>query len=89
VHLNPEQAKHLPPAVHADFLQAFAHALHGVFLWGMLIAAIPFVLSWLLKEVPLRTTVARTSELSAEEAPCGGTPDERVLAAAGAAEPAR
>src|SRR5205085_2544412 len=35
VHLNPEQARHLPPAVHADFLQAFAHALHGGFLSGM------------------------------------------------------
>jgi len=34
VHLTPLQAKHLPPAVHADFLHAFSHALHGVFLWG-------------------------------------------------------
>ncbi|HXH97347.1 MAG TPA: MDR family MFS transporter [Gaiellaceae bacterium] len=59
VHLNPAQAKRLPAAVHADFLQAFAHALHGVFLWGMAMAVLPFVLSWLLKEVPLRTTVAR------------------------------
>jgi MFS family permease len=58
VHLNPEQAKHLPPAVHADFLQAFAHSLHGVFLWGMLMAVIPFGLSWLLREVPLRTSLA-------------------------------
>src|SRR5437870_10413679 len=58
VHLNPQQARHLPPAVHADFLYAFAHALHGVFLFGMALAVVPFVLSWLLKEVPLRTTVA-------------------------------
>jgi EmrB/QacA subfamily drug resistance transporter len=55
VHLNPAQAKLLPPAVHAQFLQAFAHALHGVFLFGVALAAVPFVLSWLLKEVPLRT----------------------------------
>jgi EmrB/QacA subfamily drug resistance transporter len=81
VHLNPAQARHLPPAVHADFLQAFAHALHGVFLWGMAITAVPFVLSWLLKEVPLRTTIG-PAELGAQEAPAGGTPDERVLAAA-------
>jgi EmrB/QacA subfamily drug resistance transporter len=65
VHLNPAEARHLPPRVHADFLTAFAHALHGVFLWGMALAAVPFVLSWLLKEVPLRTTIAR----AAEEAP--------------------
>jgi EmrB/QacA subfamily drug resistance transporter len=59
VHLNPAQAKHLPPQVHGKFLQAFAHALHGVFLWGVALAVIPFVLAWLLKEVPLRTTVSR------------------------------
>ncbi|HEU5477021.1 MAG TPA: MDR family MFS transporter [Gaiellaceae bacterium] len=62
VHLNPAQARDLPPKVHADFLSAFAHALHGVFLWGMALAAVPFVLSWLLREVPLRTTIARAAE---------------------------
>jgi EmrB/QacA subfamily drug resistance transporter len=82
VHLNPEQAKHLPVAVHADFLQAFAHALHGVFLFGMAIAAVPFLLSWLLREVPLRTTLARTADVSAEHAAGASTPDERALAAA-------
>src|ERR671934_353681 len=74
VHLNPEQARHLPVAIHADFLQAFAHALHGVFLWGMAMAAVPFVLSWLLREVPLRTTLAPAAELSAEEAPARPRP---------------
>src|SRR5207248_9236196 len=54
VHLNPEQARHLPAAIHADFLQAFAHALHGVFLWGMAMAAVPFVRSWIHREVTLR-----------------------------------
>ena len=34
VHINPEQAKHLPPEVHAQFLHAFSHALNGVFIWG-------------------------------------------------------
>jgi hypothetical protein len=65
VHLNPEQARHLPAAVHVDFLQAFAHALHGVFLWGMALAAVPFLLSWLLKEVPLRTTLSPDAEAAA------------------------
>ena len=62
VHINPEQAKHLPPEVHAQFLQAFSHALNGVFIWGLAIAVIPFALSWFLKEVPLRTTVHRSAE---------------------------
>jgi EmrB/QacA subfamily drug resistance transporter len=74
VHLNPEQARHLPAAVHADFLQAFAHALHGVFLWGMAMAAIPFVLSWLLREVPLRTTLAPADERLLATAPARPRP---------------
>jgi len=48
----------------------------------MAIALIPAALAWLLKEVPLRTTFG-SAELSTEEAPAGGTPDERVAAAAG------
>jgi hypothetical protein len=78
VHLQPEQAKHLPPLVHADFLNAFAHALHGVFLWGVALAVIPAVLAWLLKEVPLRTTIGPVAEVSSEQAPAGATPEERL-----------
>ena len=81
IHLSPAAARQLPPAVHTDFLHAFANSLHGVFLWGMAIASLPFALSWLLKEVPLRTTVRRSAELSAEQATAGGaTPDAIVEA---------
>jgi EmrB/QacA subfamily drug resistance transporter len=72
VHLNPEQARHLPAFVHVAFLQAFAHALHGVFLWGMAMALVPFALSWLLKEVPLRTTLEHPAEVGSAAAPAGG-----------------
>jgi EmrB/QacA subfamily drug resistance transporter len=63
VHLTPLQAKRLPATVHTDFLHAFANALHGVFLWGMLLAIVAFVLAWFLKEVPLRTTLATAPEV--------------------------
>jgi hypothetical protein len=43
---------------------------------------VPFVLSWLLREVPLRTTLEPAAELSVEEAAAGGTPEERLLSAA-------
>jgi EmrB/QacA subfamily drug resistance transporter len=66
VHLSPEQANQLPPEVHAQFLDAFSHSLHGVFLWGMAMAVVPFGLSWLLKEVPLRTTLHKPEEAPAE-----------------------
>ncbi len=77
VHLSPAQAKQLPPTVHADFLQAFSHSLHGVFLWGMAMAVVPFILSWLLKEVPLRTTIARATE----QAPTALAPPEPAVTA--------
>ena len=85
VHLNPEQARRLPPTVHADFLHAFAGALHGVFLFGMALAVVPFLLSWFLKEVPLRTTLTEAGPVV--EAPPAATPrdEEGVVAAAGEA----
>jgi EmrB/QacA subfamily drug resistance transporter len=76
VHMTPEQARHLPPAVHEDFLNAFAHSLHGVFLWGMLLAIVPFGLAWLLKEVPLRTTLGRAP---AGEVAAGGPGTEAIV----------
>jgi MFS family permease len=79
VHLTPQQAKQLPPAVHADFLQAFAHSLHGVFLWGMLLSIVPFGLAWLLREVPLRTTVGRPAEVATAEAAAGATGAEALV----------
>jgi EmrB/QacA subfamily drug resistance transporter len=67
IHISPEQAKHLPPKIHHDFLQAFAHALHGVFLWGTAVAAVAFLLTWWLKEVPLRTqTYAEGASVGAD-----------------------
>jgi EmrB/QacA subfamily drug resistance transporter len=62
VQLNPTQIDRLPPTVHDEVLHAFAHSLSGVFLFGMALALVPFVLSWFLKEVPLRTTIARAAE---------------------------
>src|SRR5205085_984103 len=44
------------------------------------LAAVPFILAWFLKEVPLRTTLAPAAELSVEQAPAAGTPEERLVA---------
>jgi EmrB/QacA subfamily drug resistance transporter len=67
VQLNPTQVDRLPPAIHDKVLHAFAQALSGVFLFGMVLALVPFVLSWFLREKPLRTTIARETE----EVPAG------------------
>ena len=57
VSFNPEQLKALPPAIHHGFVEAFAHSLQTVFLVGVPFAVVAFVLTWFLKEVPLRTQV--------------------------------
>ena len=44
----------LPPAIHSAYLQVFTQALHHVFLSATGIAVLAFLLTWLLKEVPLR-----------------------------------
>jgi len=62
VQLNPTEIDQLPPKVHDYVLHAFAHSLSGVFLFGVALALVPFVLSWFLKEKPLRTTITRESE---------------------------
>lgn len=62
VQLNPTQIDQLPPRIHDEVLRAFSHSLSGVFLFGMALSLVPFVLSWFLQEKPLRTTVAREAE---------------------------
>ncbi|MGN6251569.1 MAG: DHA2 family efflux MFS transporter permease subunit [Marmoricola sp.] len=53
---SPAALATLPPAVHDGFIHAYAASLHTVFLWAVPIAAIAFVLTWFLREVPLRQT---------------------------------
>jgi hypothetical protein len=53
---NPEVVKHLPDAVHTPYIEAFAAALQPVFLTATGMIFIAFVLTWLLREQPLRTT---------------------------------
>jgi EmrB/QacA subfamily drug resistance transporter len=55
--INPAGIRHLPAAVHSAFVHAYAAALHPVFLTAAGIAVVAFALTWLLREVPLRTAV--------------------------------
>ncbi|HKT43429.1 MAG TPA: MDR family MFS transporter [Gaiellaceae bacterium] len=58
----PAVVKKLPPHVHSIYVHAFANALHPVFLTGAAIAALSFLLTWFLKEVPLRRTTEGIAE---------------------------
>ena len=51
---NPKLIKQLPPALRDPIRHAFSLALHPVFLTAVPVALVAFVLSWFLREVPLR-----------------------------------
>lgn len=51
---EPSAIQALPADMRAVYLDAFTMALHSVFVLAALLAAFSFVLTWLLKEEPLR-----------------------------------
>ncbi len=51
---DPALLKRLPTAIRADVQHAYSLALHPVFLYALPVALVAFVLSWFLREVPLR-----------------------------------
>ena len=53
---NPALLKRLPAAIRTDVQHAYSLALHPVFLYALPVALIAFILSWFLREVPLRAT---------------------------------
>jgi len=52
--LDPATVNSLPATVKHDVFYAIAHAIQYVFIWAVPAAVIIFVLSWFIKEVPLR-----------------------------------
>jgi EmrB/QacA subfamily drug resistance transporter len=64
-----DQVAQLPTAAHDAFVGAYADALSSVFLVCAPVAAVAFVLAWLLPEKPLRRTVEATGVGEAFAAP--------------------
>jgi EmrB/QacA subfamily drug resistance transporter len=56
--VNPRQIAHLPPALRLDYLHAFTNSLSSVFLVASGVGVVAFALSWLIRQLPLRETVA-------------------------------
>ena len=52
---SPAATLALPEATRSLYLQAFTDALHPVFVYATAIGVLAFALTWLLREVPLRT----------------------------------
>ena len=55
---TPASIAQLPPEIHGPYVAAYVQSLQPVFLVGAGIALIAFGLSWLIREVPLRQTIA-------------------------------
>jgi EmrB/QacA subfamily drug resistance transporter len=53
---NPAAVRHLPAPIHHAYVSALTHALEPVFLLAAGFAVMAFLLTWWLREVPLRTT---------------------------------
>jgi EmrB/QacA subfamily drug resistance transporter len=51
---NPVAVDQLPAAVHQPYVAAFAAALQPVFLTATAVSLVGFLLTWLLRELPLR-----------------------------------
>jgi hypothetical protein len=60
-HFDPSSLAQLPPAVHDAYVQAFTDSLNVVFLVAAVIGVAAFALTWFIKELPLRDTVATAS----------------------------
>jgi EmrB/QacA subfamily drug resistance transporter len=66
---TPEQLRALAPSVHNAAVQAFSMSLHTMFFAVIPVAALGFLLTFLLREIPLRSTAHVTSVGEAEEPP--------------------
>jgi DNA-binding MarR family transcriptional regulator len=64
---NPSIVKHLPPAVHAPYVASVAASLRPVFIAAAGFTFVAFLLTWLLREIPLRQTAP--AETVAESIP--------------------
>jgi len=75
--VNPAQINRLPAAQRAVVVDAFSHGLRDVFLVAVPFTVLAFVLSLVMKEIPLRTT----SEMSTPDTGGGSTTEAETVAA--------
>jgi EmrB/QacA subfamily drug resistance transporter len=69
---NPAVIRNLPVALHTPFVAAFAASLQPVFAAAAGISLVAFLLTWLLREIPLRTARAASQSVPASEIPPEG-----------------
>jgi EmrB/QacA subfamily drug resistance transporter len=53
---DPRAMDRLPPQIRGDIIHTYAESIQTVFLWAVPVVAVAVVLTWFLREVPLRAT---------------------------------
>jgi hypothetical protein len=82
--LTPEEIAHLPAGEAAGMATAFADAITGVFRIAVPFLLVGWAITWLLKEVPLRTASGRQAAAADRAgAPVDAVAVDAALAAAG------
>ena len=59
---SPAQIDHLPPAIHAAYIHAFAQSVDSIFLFAVPFVLAAFALTWFIREIPLREQVGSTGD---------------------------
>jgi hypothetical protein len=62
ISVNPTQISHLSLAARSVIIDAFSHTLQTVFIVAIPFAVVAFALSWLMKEIPLRSKAHVSAE---------------------------
>jgi len=86
---NPAQIDHLPALQRAFVVNAFSHSVESAFLVAVPIVVLGFVLSWFIKEIPLRTTAHVASTGPAHGDPRNATESDGTATSDGGATGAR
>jgi len=77
--VSPKVIKRLPPKLHDAYAHAVAASLHPVFVTAAALSVVAFLLTWLLREIPLRTTSRATAGEELEEL-AGASSEETAVA---------
>jgi EmrB/QacA subfamily drug resistance transporter len=80
---NPAAIDRMPPALHAPYIASFAASLRPVFIAATGISFLAFLLTWLLREVPLRKTASTEGVGESIPAPRAETSERELERIAG------
>ena len=67
MHMTPAELNRLSPQVHQGLIESFSNSIHSVFLWAIPFAVAGFLITLLLREIPLRERGQQAGTGAAED----------------------